>query len=136
MSCTNILVKAPVLTSIIKRREQKLSVSKSTMFHKGSYLNNKSCVKHNDVFLKDFLCELLLQFIKPIQGVEIIHECLSFIHVIVNYVNFTNNYSFFQSSINEEMSFGTYRGLILRSQLIVLLKQRVKTPLSSYSNTK
>lgn len=37
---------------------------------------------------------------------------------------------FFQSSINEEMSFGTYRGLILRSQLIVLLKQRVKTPLS------
>lgn len=29
------------------------------------------------------------------------------------------------SSINEEMSFGTYRGLILRSQLIVLLKQRV-----------
>lgn len=100
MSCTNILVKAPVLTSIIKRREQKkLSVSKSTMFHKGSYLNNKSCVKHNDVFLEDFLCELLLQFIKPIQGVEIIHECLSFIHVIVNYVNLTNNHSFFSHQL-------------------------------------
>lgn len=52
-------------------------------------------------------------------------------YVIVNYVNFKKNYSFFQSSINEEMSFGTYRGLILRSQLIVLLKQRVKTLLSS-----
>lgn len=34
------------------------------------------------------------------------------------------------------MSFGTYRGLILRSQLIVLLKQRVKTPLSWYNSTK
>lgn len=43
---------------------------------------------------------------------------------------------FFQSSINEEMSFGTYRGLILRSQLIVLLKQRVKTSLSKCNSTK
>lgn len=34
------------------------------------------------------------------------------------------------------MSFGTYRGLILRSQLIVLLKQRVKTSLSKCNSTK